>query len=112
MRARNWVDMQTRAIKKAAVLAPMATITPVLMQWTFDPNSGRNPADWQVSSAKVFSPSAVCRVMPWTIRRLSRGRRSLAASATGGSGGFVDSAIGRPSMKGISYKPDLRRLCS
>ena len=84
MRPRNWVDMQTRAIKKAAVLAPMATITPVLMQWTFDPASGRNPADWQVSTAKVFgfdaynawSPtngkkwttfaSKVDRVKPWT----------------------------------------------
>jgi len=80
----QWVKMQERAIKKAAVLAPKATITPVLMQWTFDPASGRNPADWQVPSAKVFgfdayngwSPtngkkwttfgSKVDRIKPWT----------------------------------------------
>lgn len=54
MRPRHWVAMQERAIKKAAVLAPKATITPVLMQWTFDPASGRDPSDWRVPSAKVF----------------------------------------------------------
>jgi hypothetical protein len=80
----QWVSMQERAIKKAAVLAPKATITPVLMQWTFDPASGRNPSQWQVPSAKVFgfdvynswSPTngkkwtsfgtKVDRIKPWT----------------------------------------------
>jgi hypothetical protein len=54
MRPRHWVAMQERAIRKAATLAPKVTITPVLMQWTFDPDSGRNPRNWMVPSAKVF----------------------------------------------------------
>jgi hypothetical protein len=54
MRPRHWVAMQERAIARAATRAPNVTIVPVLMQWTFDPRSGREPSAWRVPSARVF----------------------------------------------------------
>lgn len=84
MQPRHWVRMQERAIAKAAAIAPKVMIAPVLMQWTFEPRSGRDPADWMVPSAKVFgfdvynswSPTngkawtsfadKVDRILPWT----------------------------------------------
>jgi hypothetical protein len=83
MQPRHWVAMQERAIAKAARRAPNVTIVPVLMGWTFEPRSGRNPGHWVVPSARVFgfdtynswSPtngkkwssfgSKVDRVRPW-----------------------------------------------
>ncbi|MGI8576923.1 MAG: hypothetical protein ACR2KG_03195 [Nocardioidaceae bacterium] len=50
----SWVAMQRHAISMAGNLAPNTTIVPILMQWTFDPNSGRKPSDWLVSTADVF----------------------------------------------------------
>jgi hypothetical protein len=54
MRPSNWVAMQTRAIDIARSTAPNVTIVPTLMQWTFDPRSGRQPRDWMVEYATVF----------------------------------------------------------
>jgi hypothetical protein len=83
MRPGDWVAMQERAIRRAATRARRVTIVPVLMQWTFNPASGRRPAAWMVPSARVFgfdvynswSPTngrrwtsfaeEVQRVLPW-----------------------------------------------
>ncbi len=50
----DWVHMQTHAVSLARGLAPNTTIVPILMQWTFDPRSGRNPNDWLVPAADIF----------------------------------------------------------
>lgn len=50
----DWVAMHTRAISMASTSAPKVTIVPILMQWTFDPRSGRNPSDWLVPDSKVI----------------------------------------------------------
>lgn len=50
----NYVAMQQHAISLAQGLAPNTTIVPILMQWTFDPRSGRTPSDWVVPSSDVF----------------------------------------------------------
>lgn len=55
MAPNNYVAMNTHAIALAASDAPNVTIAPNLMQWTFDPHSGRNPGDWLVPSSKVIS---------------------------------------------------------
>lgn len=46
--------MQAHAITMAANVASRVTIVPILMEWTFDPRSGRKPSDWVVPSSKVF----------------------------------------------------------
>lgn len=50
----DWVHMQNHAISLAAKLAANTSIVPILMQWTFDPRSGRDPKDWMVDAADVF----------------------------------------------------------
>jgi hypothetical protein len=50
----DWVAMQTHAINLAKTAAPNATIVPILMQWTFDKRSGRNPNSWVVPASVVF----------------------------------------------------------
>jgi hypothetical protein len=50
----DWVAMQTHAVKLARTAAPNVSIVPILMQWTFDPRSGRDPGDWLVPAAEVF----------------------------------------------------------
>jgi hypothetical protein len=52
MTAVDWVAMQRRAI--GAAQGKRITILPVLMAWTFLPQSGRNPAEWWVSDADVM----------------------------------------------------------
>ena len=42
----TWKQMQQRARDRAARIAPEVTIVPVLMQWTFNPESGRKPEEW------------------------------------------------------------------
>ncbi|MEI2808870.1 MAG: hypothetical protein V9F00_01270 [Nocardioides sp.] len=41
-----WQEMQRRARDRAARKAPQVTVVPVLMQWTFNPDSGRDPREW------------------------------------------------------------------
>jgi hypothetical protein len=68
--------MQTRIIAKAASIAPNVTIVPVLMSWTMDKRSGRNPKDWIVPSAKTlgvdlynqWSPTDGMAWMPFSTR--------------------------------------------
>jgi hypothetical protein len=50
----DYVKMYNRAISKAASIAPNVTMLPILMSWTLDKRSGRNPADWMVPNAKAF----------------------------------------------------------
>ena len=50
----DWVDMQTHAVSLAMSAAPNVGIVPILMQWTFDPRSGRDPQAWLVPSAPIF----------------------------------------------------------
>lgn len=54
MNASDWVHMQNHAISLAANLADNTTIVPILMQWTFDPRSGRDPHEWMVDASTVF----------------------------------------------------------
>lgn len=54
MTAAAWVSMQNHAVAMAKSVAPNISIVPILMQWTFDPRSGRRPQDWLVSGAEVF----------------------------------------------------------
>ena len=57
----DWVAMQKRAI--AAVEGQTVTIVPILMGWTFLPQSDRNPGDWWVEEATVLG---VDRYNPWS----------------------------------------------
>jgi hypothetical protein len=50
----DFVAMQTHAIALAKTNAPNTTIVPILMQWTFDPRSGRKANDWVVPTSEVF----------------------------------------------------------
>lgn len=50
----NFVAMQTHAVALAQTTAPNVSIVPILMQWTFDSRSGRNPYDWLVPACEVF----------------------------------------------------------
>lgn len=52
-RSQDWVAMQERAINIAARQAPLVTIVPILMCFTFE-TKRRNPADWMVPSAQLF----------------------------------------------------------
>jgi hypothetical protein len=70
MQPRDWVAMQERAIAKAERRAPNVTIVPVLMDWTFDPSSGRRPGQWMVPSARVqgvdiYNPWSPTNGKPW-----------------------------------------------
>jgi hypothetical protein len=53
MEPADWVAMQSRAITLARD-KPAVTIVPILMQWTFDSRSGRDPEQWMVAEADVF----------------------------------------------------------
>jgi hypothetical protein len=53
MKPSDWVAMYNRAIDMGASAASL-TFVPILMRWTFDPRSGRNPNDWLVAKSKVF----------------------------------------------------------
>lgn len=48
-----WVEMHRRAAK-AAETTENVTVVPVLMQWTFDPASDRNPQEWLVPDLPVL----------------------------------------------------------
>lgn len=61
-RAQDWVAMQNRAISSAARLAPLVTITPILMDWTFE-TRGRDPNEWMVPNATVFGADVY---NPWS----------------------------------------------
>ena len=50
----DWVDMQTHAVSLAKSAAPNVGIVPILMQWTLDPRSGRDPQAWLVPSAPIL----------------------------------------------------------
>lgn len=54
MSAGSWQDMQRHAIDLAAELTDNTTIVPILMQWTFDPRSGRDPHEWICDEAPLF----------------------------------------------------------
>ena len=49
---------------RALVRAPKVTIVQILMRWTFDPKSGRRPADWVSTETKVFG---VDMYNPWEL---------------------------------------------
>ena len=66
-----FVEMQERAIVHAATWAPKVTIVPILMHWTFDAGSGRDPRAWEVPSAALFGFDAYnwwshLNNTPWT----------------------------------------------
>lgn len=48
MAAADWVAMQTRALSRARATAEKVTVVPVLMRWSFDSSSGRDPREWLV----------------------------------------------------------------
>ncbi|MEQ6902479.1 hypothetical protein [Nocardioides sp. YIM 152588] len=55
MEAADWVALQRHAIARAADLAPLVTIAPVLQSWTFNPlQPGNDPSAWDVPEAAVF----------------------------------------------------------
>lgn len=69
--AASFVSMQERAIRKAGNIAPKVTVAPLLMQWTFDPGSRRNPKAWIPSNCEVFALDvynlwATNNKVPWT----------------------------------------------
>lgn len=49
----SWLAMQRHAIRMAAPF-PTVTVVPVLMQWTFDPASGRDPRRWLLPESPVL----------------------------------------------------------
>jgi hypothetical protein len=69
MASSDWVALQQRAISAAA--GKPITILPVLMSWTFLPQSGRNAADWWVQGAPVmgidcYNPWSSTNGAPWS----------------------------------------------
>lgn len=54
MTPQDFVAMFTKAVSIFSRRAPKVTVFPVLMGWTFDPRSGRNPNEWFVSSSPIF----------------------------------------------------------
>jgi hypothetical protein len=52
----DYVAMQSHVIERAATLAPMVSIVPVLQHWTFDPlrDADTGPADWLVPEASII----------------------------------------------------------
>lgn len=66
----DWVAMHEHAIVLARSYAPNTTITPILMVWTFDPQSGRDPNAWLVPTASIFGVDvyndwSVDNGLPW-----------------------------------------------
>ncbi len=55
MKPQDWRSMYDHAVGLAASVAPNVTMVPILMQFTFEPGSGRKPADWVPTTTKVFS---------------------------------------------------------
>ena len=55
MKPQDWRSMYDHAVVLAASVAPNVTMTPVLMQFTFEPGSGRKAADWVPTTTKVFA---------------------------------------------------------
>ncbi len=49
-----FVEMQEHALAAAAARAPLVSIVPILMSWTFDPASGRTPGQWIAPSPALF----------------------------------------------------------
>ncbi|CAN5642326.1 hypothetical protein BH18ACT3_BH18ACT3_26970 [soil metagenome] len=55
MQPSDWVAMQRRAIAKRREIGALnVSIVPVLMTWTFQSLSRRNPNDWMVPEATLF----------------------------------------------------------
>lgn len=49
----DWLAMQQRVIDRAAA-APLVTVVPVLMNWTFQARSHRNPLDWVMTDVPLL----------------------------------------------------------
>lgn len=86
----HWVAMQQHLLRMTPRLASSVTIVPVLMQYTFDPASGRTPQQWLVPGATVqgidvYNPWRPAGNAPWVgfAKMLSRVR------AVTGSGPIV-----------------------
>ncbi len=70
MQPSDWVEMTSRVVSIFSRRAPNVSVVPVLMSWTFDPRSGRNPDDWFVPSAPIFgvdiyNPWSRTNGLPW-----------------------------------------------
>lgn len=66
-----YVEMQERAIDRAAAWAPQVSIVPILMSWTLTPGAPRNPREWLVPSSRLFGFDAYNwwshrNDLPWT----------------------------------------------
>ena len=53
-RPEDWVAMQRRALKLIRTKTKLVTVVPVLMSWTFNPASGRNPRDWVIPRCRLL----------------------------------------------------------
>lgn len=62
--AAAWVAMQQHLIARAAQVAPRVTPVPVLMQWTFTRDSGRDPRQWLVPEARLLGVDVYNRWRP------------------------------------------------
>jgi len=67
---RDWVAMQHHVIEMAQRISPQVTVVPILMQYTFDPASGRTPERWLVPGAAVqgidlYNPWRPGRAVAW-----------------------------------------------
>lgn len=73
MSSADYVAMQSRVIERAATLAPMVSIVPVLQHWTFDPlrEADTGPADWIVPDASIIG---VDIYNPWSATNGKRWR--------------------------------------
>ncbi|MFZ2501720.1 MAG: hypothetical protein WAW88_03465 [Nocardioides sp.] len=58
----SWREMHVRVATRAARIAPLVQVVPVLMQWTFDPSSKRDPAEWLVDDLPLLG---VDMYNPW-----------------------------------------------
>lgn len=58
-----WVAMQQHLMSLAEQWAPSVTVVPVLMQYTFDPFSGRTPEEWLVRGTAL---QGIDVYNPWT----------------------------------------------
>ncbi len=70
MQPQDFVAMTSRVVSIFSLRAPNVSVVPVLMSWTFDERSGRNPAEWFVPSAPVFgvdiyNPWSQTNGSPW-----------------------------------------------
>jgi hypothetical protein len=63
-RAADWVAMQQHVAARAERLAPRVTVVPVLMQWTFTQDSGRDPRAWLVPGARLLGVDVYNRWRP------------------------------------------------